>query len=102
LKNQNYSKKILNPEEKINILKKDNNNQENLNEILNNENYKLNPKNKFLDIKEFANDLNEYVDKYRHSEFNTLNKEYNNKINLTNEPKNPYKNLSVNKSTCFC
>ena len=102
LKNQNYSKKIFNPEEKINILKKDNNNQENLNEILNNENYKLNPKNKFLDIKEFANDLNEYVDRYKHSEFNTLNKEYNNKINLTNEPKNPYKNLSVNKSTCFC
>ena len=102
LKNQNHSKKIINQEAKINIQKKDNGNQENLKEILNNENYKINPKNKILDIKEFANDLNEYVDKYRHSEFNTLNKEYNNKINLTNEPKNPYKNLSVNKSSCFC
>ena len=102
MKNQNYSKKILNSEEKKNIQKKNNNNQEKFNEILNNENYKINSKNKILDIKEFANDLNEYVYRYRHSEFNTLNKENNNKINLTNEPKNLYKNLSVNKSSCFC
>ena len=100
-KNQNYSKKV-NSKEKINIQKKEDDNQENFNEILNSENYKINQKNKILDIKEFANDLNEYVDRYRNSEFNTLNKEYNNKVNLTNEPKIPYKNLAVNKSSCFC
>ena len=64
----------------------------------NSPNINNNKQNKVLDIKEFANNLNNYVNKYRNSEFNTLNQDYeNNKKNLINNINNNNKQKMINK-----
>ena len=72
--NNNKDNNYLNENEKKNEKKNDNSN------------ININKQKKIFDIQEFANNLNNYVYKYKTSEFNTLNKEHlENKVNLINK-----------------
>ena len=112
LQNQVYHKKACNTEEKFKFKNIENrkkgsenkiNSKDNINENNKKNDTKINQKLKLIDVKEFAKDLNNYVNRYKNSEFNTLNKDYqNNKVNILNNPqKYTKKNLSVNKSANF-